>query len=566
MGDDAPPPPAARESAPEEADVPPWLLGDDTLSAPGMGDDAPPPPAARETAPEEADIPPWLVGDDTTSEAATEQADVPPWLVGDDTPPAAPEAREGSPPTPATTTPLDTGDMPDWLQDEGDERDSGESGLPSVSDTGLPSWLHGAEHDKEAPAAPAPSSFDLGLDDEAPRRGPEPAAPESDESSSFFGGADLPAFLRPAEPAAPAETEESRTVNWMQSLGIQEDESEVAVATTPEIHLPRPEFRRSNAQMEAASLLQRLVTQPYPEAAPAEEPAQQPLWQRIGVERMLYVALALALLAGAFMPSFVDGLGLQALTPNEVSVGAVVDEVDQLAADDVVLLAYEWDAQRISELAPLENAVTSHLIEQETGIVSVSTDPQGTILSFDLRDKLQAAGYRGQGFDYILLGYRPGGQIAALRSMAQDFGATLREDFKGEDASQGALATDMETRQPRLQSLDDLSMIVVMADQVEDVQGWMEQVHRVVADVPMVFLVPSEIAPIVQPYLQQDNVLHLAGKRDALTYLEQYSGTAAAAESAARSEIQLVYAVLVFTVLLVVGAVIGLIGRGRARG
>jgi hypothetical protein len=351
----------------------------------------------------------------------------------------------------------------------------------------------------------------------------------------------------------------------MQSLGVQEDESDVAVATTPEIHLPRPEFRRSNAQIEAAGLLQRLVAQPYPETVPAEQPAQPPLWQRIGVERVLYVVLALALLAGAFVPSFVDGLGLQAFTPNEVSVGAVVDEVDQLAADDVVLLAYEWDAQRISELAPLENAVTSHLIDQETGIVSVSTDPQGTILSFDLRDKLQAAGYRGQGFDYILLGYRPGGQIAALRSMAQDFTATLREDFKGEDASQGVLATDMETRQPRLQTLDDLSMIVVMADQVEDVQGWMEQVHRVVSDVPMVFLVPSEIAPIVQPYLQQENVLYLAGKRDALTYLEQYSGTTAAAESAARSEIQLVYAVLVFTVLLVVGAIVGLIAGGRAR-
>jgi hypothetical protein len=541
---DEPPPPASQAAAPEAADIPPWLLG---------GDDTPPP------APEMRDEPPPPV----PHEAATEQADVPPWLLGDDTP--APESRE-EPPSPATTTPLDTGDMPEWLQEEGGERDSSDTGLPSVSDTGLPSWLHGAEHDKESSAAPAPSSFDLGLDEDLPpRRGPEPVAPESDESSSFFGGADLPAFLRPAEPPAPAETEESRTVNWMQSLGIQEDDSEVAVVTTPEVRLPRPEFRRSHAQVEAASLLQRLVAQPYPEAAPAEEPASPPLWQQIGVERVLYVALALALLAGAFVPSFVNGLGLQALTPNEVSVGAVVDEVDQLADDDVVLLAYEWDAQRISELAPLEDAITSHLIEQEAGIVSVSTDPQGTILSFDLRDKLQAEGYRGQGFDYILLGYRPGGQIAALRSMAQDFAATLREDFKGEDASQGALATDMETRQPRLQSLNDLSMIVVMADQVEDVQGWMEQVHRVVSDVPMVFLVPSEIAPIVQPYLQQDNVLHLAGKRDALTYLEQYSGTTAAAESAARSEIQLVYAVLVFTVLLVVGAVIGLIGGGRVR-
>jgi hypothetical protein len=463
--------------------------------------------------------------------------------------------------------------MPDWLMEEEDrdEGDSADSGLPSIGDTGLPAWLHGAEHDTERPtehAAPAPSSFDLGLDDEPlPQHMQPPAGPESheDESSSFFGGADLPAFLRPPEPAQPTETEESRTVSWMQSLGVQEDDSDVMVATAPEVELPRPEFRRPPIQIEAAALLQRLVADPYPEAAPAPAPARPAVWQRIGMERVLYVLLAVALLAGAFVPSFVDGLGLQTLTPNEVNVGAVLDEVSELGEEDVVLLAYEWDAQRISELAPLENAVTSHLIDQEVGVVSVSTDPQGTILSFDLRDELQAAGYRGQGFDYILLGYRPGGQIVALRSMAQDFGAALREDFKGEDASQGALATDMETRQPRLQSLNDLSMIVVMADQVEDVQGWMEQVHRTLSGVPMVFLVPSEIAPIVQPYLQQENVLHLAGKRDALTYLEQYSGTAEDIERAARSEIQLVYAVLVFTVLLVVGAVIGLFWRGQAR-
>jgi hypothetical protein len=435
------------------------------------------------------------------------------------------------------------------------EEDMGGPGLPTPADTGLPAWLHGADTDIELPPA------DTKLPSEEPGHENGQHFETSDETSSFIGGADLPSWLRPAEPQQPEEdTSASQAVSWLSSLGIQDEEGEVVTqTTTPDTLLPKPTYSRAPAQLQAVKLLEQLVEQPFPDTAPAEEAAQPSLWQRIGMERVLYVLLALALLLGSLFAGFLDDVGLGSGTPSQQNVTALVEQVNQLSDDDVVLLAYEWDAQRISELAPLEDAITQHLISQQVGIITLSTDLQGTVLSFDLREPLRQAGYRGQGADYVLLGYQPGGEIA-LRRMAQDFWSTLQSDFKGEDATVGALATDITTGEPRLESLENLSMIVVMADQTQDVQNWMEQIHRVVPEVPMALLLPAEISPVVQPYFGP-NVYQLTGKRDALTYTELRGDSSLASAQATRTDAQLGFAILIFIVLLLLGSVVGWISR-----
>jgi hypothetical protein len=492
-----------------------------------MGDEAPPPAEPADTR-DTADVPPWLMG-------------------GDEAPPPA---------EPADTR--DTADVPPWLMGDTEEDMAG-PGLPTSAETGLPDWLHGADADVEPPPAESTQPAD--------RSQYENGQPfeTSDETSGFIGGADLPSWLRPAEPQQPEEdTSASQAVSWLSSLGTQDEESEVVTqpAATDTL-LSRPTYSRTPSQFQAIQLLERLVEQPFPDTVPAEETAQPSLWQRIGMERVLYVLLALALLLGALFAAFLDDVGLGSGTPNQQYVSALVEQVNQLSNDDVVLLAYEWDAQRISELAPLEDAITQHLINQQVGIITLSTDLQGTVLSFDLREPLRQAGYRGQGADYVLLGYQPGGEIA-LRRMAQDFWITLQSDFKGEDATVGALATDITTGEPRLESLEDLSMIVVMADQTQDVQNWMEQVHRVVPNVPIVLLLPAEISPVVQPYFGS-NVYHLTGKRDALTYTELRGDSSLASDQATRADAQLGFAILVFIVLLLIGSVVGWISRRQTR-
>jgi hypothetical protein len=307
-----------------------------------------------------------------------------------------------------------------------------------------------------------------------------------------------------------------------------------------------------------------LAAAPYPAAAELPEAAPVPLWRRLGLERALYLLLLLAVLAGLVLPGLTSGLQT---APEAPGAADVFQRIDALTAQDVVLVGYEWDARRISELRPLEQAVMDHLIAKQVKLVLVSTDPQGTLLLFDLRDRLTAAQYRQNGEGYLLLGYKPGGELA-LRTMAQDFQSTLRSDFIGNDASVSALATGLDTGTP-LASLRDFAMTVVLADDASDVQAWMEQIRpatqasAAAPGQPMLFLLPAEAAPIVQPYMALPDVLNLAGYQGALAY-QALRG--APTEEVALAASRLRFATLAFTALLVLGGLAAVTSRLATRG
>jgi len=151
----------------------------------------------------------------------------------------------------------------------------------------------------------------------------------------------------------------------------------------------------------------------------------------------------------------------------------------------------------------------------------------------------------------------------ALRSLAQNLPGVLASDFQGEDANQSAVAQDIVTGEPRLRSLNDFAMIVVLADEPHDVQSWMEQVHTSAPAVPMTLLMPNETMPVVQPYLRQPNIYYLAGKGGALAY-DQARGGEQQAAAAAVSGLQ-PFVVLIFILLILLGAVIGVVLARVAR-
>jgi hypothetical protein len=325
---------------------------------------------------------------------------------------------------------------------------------------------------------------------------------------------------------------------------------------------PRVARPRSAAQIEALALLERLAAAPFSEPAAIPAAAQPSVWRRIGIERALYLALLIALLIGLIVP-LPDSFGLAA-PPSAPGAAELFEQIDKLSANDVVLVGYEWDARRSSELSPLEDAVLGHLIQRHVKLVLASTDPQGTLPLFDFRDQLEQAGYRKGGEDYILLGYKPDGDLA-LRQFAQDFRAVLMSDFQGNDATISALATGADPSKPRLTSLNDLSMILVLADEAQDVQGWMEQVHRSAKQVPLGFLLPAETAPVVQPYLSQTGIFHLAGKQGALAYQSLRGGSGMSVEQIADEAAQQRLSLLVYIALLLVGTAIGGASAATAR-
>jgi hypothetical protein len=407
-----------------------------------------------------------------------------------------------------------------------------------------------------APVAPSgPPSLDWFGEEEGPNVAGRAPAGESE----FFGGAELPAWLRKAEaePASEISPADARSLDWLTKLGAHDEETTV-VAAAPAIKLPLPQVpARSEAQRSALALLQRLAAQPYPNVEPAPERAEAHLWQRIGLDRALYIILLVALLSALALPSLAASLQSP---PEDPAATALFQRIDALTDKDVVLIGYEWDARRIGELKPLEQAVIGHLIQKRVKLILFSTDPQGTLLLFDLRDRLIEANYRpATGEDYILLGYKPGGELA-LRSLAQDFRGVLGSDFKGNDATVSGVVSGFETGKP-INTLNDLAMILVLADDASDVQGWVEQIYSQAKQRPLAFLLPAEAAPIVQPYLQparngQDvQIGHLAGKQGALAY-EQLRGAGQAATAQVAREIgQQRLGILVFVLLLLMGGI-----------
>jgi hypothetical protein len=491
------------------------------------------------------DLPAWL----RTSAAPEPPASpAPSWTI-DDTPPAAPATPEASDlpgwlrETAATPAPADTApdSLPPWLRDD--------AGAPlpiavAPEDVNLPAWLRGSDADAspppQQPATPQqPSAAPVSLDwfGDTPSAS---AATPAQGSSDLLGGADLPAWLRP-------ETEKPRdtSLDWLARLGPVEDDTPMtsSVEAAPRLFVPAAPTR-TPAQMEALSVLRRMAADPLAVAPPQPQPAAAGRLKQIGLERLLSIVLLALLIIGMAVPGLSDGLTEQQATPAAVDL---LKQIDQLSAQDIVLIGYEWDAQRISELRPLERAVINQLLAKKVRVVLVSTDPQGTLLQFDLREQLTQSGYEGGGLDYILLGYRPGGEIG-LRQMAQNFRAALQSDFQGRDATIGVLATEPGSGAARLSTLNDFAMAIVFADEPTDVQAWMEQI-RPSMDRPITFLVPASVAPMAQPYFRQPGIFHLAGIEDAIAY-RQLRGDADAASLAQAGQLHL--SVLIYAALLTI--------------
>jgi len=416
-------------------------------------------------------------------------------------------------------------------------------------DAGLPDWLRGADV-----AAP-----DMRDGQAQTTKAPTP-------SSDLLSGMDLPEWLR-VEPEPKPETAPvgARDLDWLTRLGgVAEDEAGVGAPITAPKLTPPPAPQRSEEQIKALSLLSRLAAEPIPPAAPLPAAEQGSALQRIGVERLLSIILLMLVIIAVMFPGIAPFLATPPVVP---AVSEAYEQITSLGANDVVLIGYEWDARRVGELRPLEQAVIGQLIAQDVKLVLVSTDPQGTLLQFDLLDTLRNAGYRQQGEGYLLLGYKPGGEIA-LRALGRDFQTVLRSDYRGDDATGSALIAGIDTGRP-IARLNDLSLILVLADDTPDVQGWMEQVYPQAQTgdrpVSLVFLLPEETAPIVQPYMRQPGVAAVAGQRGALAYAALRQGSGAAEAGAADVATQQRLTILLFVVVLIFGLAISGIDVVRRR-
>lgn len=427
-----------------------------------------------QTIPPSTGMPPWLSGMESTASAP--DSGLPPWLNDLAAPTGTPpdEDIELADATPQATQPSG---LPPWLEEA-------EPSGP-VADTSMANWL-------EEPAPPAHT--------------PPPRADEG-----FLGTLDLPAWLRDEQPAVSAASAPVNTPEWLRDL----DTDTLVVDEEPEA-LPAPampDIERSPQRLEAMQLLERILAEPAPE--PDVAPDAPPPRRRIGLLPIVaFVILVVAILYILLSPRIRLGFGPEPAPP--AGVQRIAQQIAALAPDQPVLVAYEWDLRRAAELEPLEENLLASLVTRRTPLLLLTTDPQGALLtrrrSALLRERTDGF-YDQDGLGFIDLGFKAGGPLALAR-LATNFPSVLAQDWAGYDPGQPRLIQSLcQAPGGDLSgcSLDRLGMLVVLADEREDVQAWVEQVTSTQPDLAVVFAVPAELAPLVEPYLTRPDWNMVAG-------------------------------------------------------
>jgi hypothetical protein len=447
----------------------------------------------------EGDLPPWLQEIDS-------QGDAPPAGIPAEPVPAVdttdelytariyPAAEEPAPAGAASGDGQDT-DLPAWLRDI-------EPATPAAA-AGLPPWLAG----DEAPEAPA-------VADQAP------------PGNELASGLDLPVWLRDTEPAAAGGAAVATAPVWLQGLEAEAERPQAAAAPEVTVAAPAayaPVIERTPERLAAMQMLERLVVEPAAEPAiePRTEVEQRPRSRNLTILQIAaFVLLLLAILVVLLGPPLVLGTGA---APAPAGAAQVSRRIDALAPGTPVLVAYEWDVRRASELRPLEDALFAQLTAKQLALMLMSTDPQGALLTRQRANRLEGganAFYQTSGGGVVDLGFKPGGAFALAR-LAGGLGSLFEADGAGRDRTQDAriLQTMCQSATGSIAdcNLNRLGMIVVLADESEDARLWIEQVASAGSAVPMTFVTTAEVAPLVLPYMTGPGLSLLGGLPDAVT-------------------------------------------------
>ena len=268
-------------------------------------------------------------------------------------------------------------------------------------------------------------------------------------------------------------------------------------------------LRVTPEQQKNALLLRSLVGH----SSAAEIGSSTPRVRRRTLPLARWLVAALLLIA-VTLPFFVPALNISeqpaaVFAPGSTASNAFV-RIATLPAGAPVLVAAEYGPTGAAELDPLLRATLMHILSKGARPILLSTNPIGLThaknILFDL------AGEQNQGRAYDILGYQPG-SLLGLRNLDANSSSLLPTDIQG-----GSLA---------LRSLDDVSLAVIVAENAESVQTWLEQT-RVGKRVPVIIASSAAALPLIVPYTQQGQVAGLlTGYRDAVTYTKMLAAQGA---------------------------------------
>ena len=319
--------------------------------------------------------------------------------------------------------------------------------------------------------------------------------------------------LRERSVAGPQPSAESR-----QALYDVDD-----VLVTPEI-LEKPggvisAVALSKAQQQQVELLRDIVGG----APQADEPSGRrlfrsaPVFSLNAVPRVVGTGLLLLMASLPFVSSdFSEGeLPPSDFAEDRPGPTTVYNLLDNLSADDAVLIGFEYGPTAAGELDPVADLMLRHIVAQRAVPLIVSSNPIAIVHAQNIIreinrsvDSTELILVRGR--DYHILRYLPGGSLG-LRELSENFADVVRVSAKGE-------LTGLE-----FSSLSEMALIVLLAEYAEDMRNWAEQVVSEMDDTRLLAATGYAAAPIAQVYADtMDGITGLVvGYRDAYTYGEK---------------------------------------------
>jgi len=575
------------EVQPEEAEVPEWLrevMAEVPLSEEGISEEAPEAPV--EALPEEAEAP------SAGEEIGPEAAEAPEWLqeaeerigAGPFTVQPALEAAEAEAPAAPgeEEAPAAEEGVPEWLREVEEEAAppvAEEAPVEEAVEASVPDWLLEAAASGEAAGA------------EAPPAGPEPETVSrvfiSEEGLPPVEPGEVPDWLRELE--TPAETEPLPAVepeveglvpaeipDWLKALRPRaEGEAPEEPAETeglleglrgtlqpsPMIGVGEggraiPSVTAKPASLARAELLQELLNRPVTSARRVEKERRPGFGQAVLrlLIGLLLLAAILAPMAGVWLPSGSgDVPAASAVFPDaKAAYDAIERQVD---TGTPVLVAFEYGPSEAEEVEMVAGPLLQHLLNKGGRLILVSTHAEGPALAERLLAGLSGA---GEGPERVVnLGYQPGQAVGVQGLLADLAGRTLYRS--GQPAAQAAVMEGVR-------SARDVGLVIVLAGQVEDLRTWVEQVSARYPDLPVVAGVSARVEPIARPYLERTGAGVLKGLVAGLPGATVYQGFLGMEDEYARYYLQsLTLGQWAVAMLMVIGAVVFLVGGGKAR-
>lgn len=164
-----------------------------------------------------------------------------------------------------------------------------------------------------------------------------------------------------------------------------------------------------------------------------------------------------------------------------------------------VLVAVDYEAGLAGELNTLAEGTLQDLAAGGARLTFLSDIPAGAALSQQLVNTAAANAPNFQLEDqYINLGYLPGG-TTALASLAANPQQTVPVDLNSSPAwgKPGLVG---------ITKLSDFNALVLITDSGENARAWIEQVGSALGETPLLVISSAQSAPIVQPYVQSQQV------------------------------------------------------------